>query len=77
MDYPKLLDLFDEAAYGRAAKNPDLTRVILRKKTMDNCWQGGVVDLALNGKQPKMLSVTYFKGNDQEINDWWQRNKKP
>ncbi len=75
--YPELLEFFDGAEYGRASMNPDLTRIILRRNLEPNRWQGGVVDLALKGKEPKMLSVTYFIGNDKEIERWWSENKKP
>lgn len=75
--YPELLEFFDAADFGRPSLNPDLTRVILRRKQGNNRWQGGVVDLALRGKEPRMLSVTYFIGNDKEIERWWIENKKP
>lgn len=77
MQYPELLELFDDVGYGKPALNPDLLRVVLKRKLSANRWQGGVADLALKGKEPRILSVTYFIGNDKEIEAWWQQNKKP
>ncbi|WAC72062.1 PLxRFG domain-containing protein [Roseateles sp. SL47] len=73
---PTLTNGFDDVALGEKARNPALTRVIMRMKDGKGNY-GGVFELTGGGRRMarKLNLVSFFSGTDAQIAAWWHKGK--